>query len=118
LGGNGTLYIGENGAIWSDATYSESPRLIPEAKMQSFKRPPKTIPRVAKSDPYLEWIAACKGGPVPGSNFEYAGPLTETVLLGNLAIRLRKKIHWDAERMQCWQLPEADRWIRKNYRVF
>ena len=42
-----------------------------------------------------EWIDACKGGPSPLSNFDYAGPLTETVLLGTIAIRTGQKMNWD-----------------------
>jgi predicted dehydrogenase len=118
LRANGQLYIGDKATMWVDATYGESPRLIPEARMQSLKRPPKTIPRVPKSDPHLEWISACKGGPVPGSNFEYSGPLTEMVLLGNLAIRLGRKIEWDAARLECRNLPEAQRLIHPQYRLY
>jgi predicted dehydrogenase len=118
LDSNGVLYYGDKGVLWSNATYGESPRLIPETKMQTFKRPAKSIPRVPKSDSHLEWITACKGGPVPGSNFEYSGPLTEMVLIGNLAIRLGKKIQWDAKNMRCRNMPEAERLIRAQYRIF
>ena len=61
-------------------------RIIPESRMKDYKRPEKTIPRIAGSHEQ-NWINACKGGPAACSNFEYAGPLTETVLLGNVAIR-------------------------------
>jgi predicted dehydrogenase len=119
LGGNGALYIGDKGVIWADATYAETgPQIFPDTLSKEFKRPPKTIPRVPKADPYLEWIAGCKGGPIPGSNFEHSGPLTEMVLLGNLAIRLGQKVDWDAARMQCRNLPEAERLIRSQYRMF
>ena len=100
------------------SSYCEGPRLIPETKMQAFKRPEKTIPRVPDGDPYKEWITACKGGPMPGSNFDHSGPLTEMVLLGNLAIRLKKKIEWDGPNMKPTNAPEAQRLIRKQYRVF
>jgi len=116
--GGGQILIGDNGAIMDTSSYCESPRLIPEARMREFKRPEKTIPRVPDGDPYKEWIAGCKGGPMPGSNFDHSGPLTEMVLLGNLAIRLKKKIEWDGPNMKPTNAPEAQRLIRKPYRVF
>jgi len=89
--------------------------------MKAFTdRPARTIQRVPKSNPHLEWIAACKGqGPAPGSNFvDHSVDLTEFVLLGNVAIRAGKKIEWDSANMTCTNLPEADRFIRKSYRVY
>jgi len=116
----GALYIGDQGTNLDATEKCESPRIIPESKMREFlpKRPPKTIPRVLKGNPHSEWILACKGGPQPGSCFDYAGPLAETVLLGNVAIRSRKKIEWDPEKLTCPNAPEADRFVRIRYRVF
>ena len=118
LSSGGQILIGDHGTIMDTSDYCESPRIIPETKMREFKRPPQTIPRVPKSDPYLEWINACKGGPMCGSNFDHAGPLTEMVVLGNVAIRHGKKIQWDHARMRCTNVPEADRFLRRNYRTF
>ena len=114
----GQLLIGDKGSIMDTSDYCTGPRLIPEARMQTFKRPPKTIPRIPGGDPYKEWIAGCKGGPLPGSNFDHAGPLTEMVLLGNLAIRLGKKIEWDGPNMKPLNAPEAEKLIRKPYRIY
>lgn len=116
----GALYRGDKGAILSQGDYGESPRLIPESRMQDFKRPPKRIPRVPKSNPHLEWIAACKGvGPAPGSNIvDYSADLTELVSLGNVAIRVGKPIQWDPVRGVCVGMPEADRFLHKSYRLF
>jgi predicted dehydrogenase len=115
----GYLCYGDKGVIYDGTEKCSSPRIIPETQMRQFlpKRPPKTIPRV-KDGPQKEWVAACKGGPLPGSNFEYAGPLTEMVLLGNLAKRVGRKITWDAEALKCPNAPEADRFIREPFRVF
>jgi len=118
LPGGGQIWIGDKGVIMDTTDYCESPRLVPESKMQSFQRPPKTIPRVPHGDSYQEWISACKGGPMCGSNFDHSGPLTEMVVLGNLAIRCGKKIQWDHARMRCTNVPEANRLLRRNYRVF
>ena len=115
----GSIYRGDKGAMLVLGDYSETPRLIPEASMKAFKRPPKTIPRVPKSDPYLEWTTACHGGLAPGSNIvDHAADLTEFVSLGNVAIRLNRPIQWDPVAGVCVGLPEADRLINKNYRVF
>jgi hypothetical protein len=75
---------------------------------------PRTIRRVPNED--AEWIEACKGGPKALSSFDYSGPLTEMVLLGNLAVRLGKPIQWDAQSLKATNAPEADQLIRRSYR--
>jgi hypothetical protein len=92
-------------------------RIIPEAKMQELapSLPAKTIPRVPGGH-FAEWLAGVKGGPVPGSNFGYSGPFTEAVLLANVAIRSRRRIEWDAAKMQVTNLPEANQFVTKEYR--
>jgi len=112
-GNGGVLFAGEKGKLICGC-YGKGPRLIPETQMQQYHRPPKTIPRSAGH--HADWLAACKGGKPASSNFDYAGPLTETVLLGNVAIRVRKKIYWDVEKMKCTNLPAADEFIRREYR--
>jgi predicted dehydrogenase len=116
----GQLLIGDKGTIMDTSDYCRSPRLIPEQAMKDFlpNRPEKTIPRVPDGNPYQEWIAACKGGPAAGSNVDHSGPLTEMTLLGNLAIRLGKRIEWDGKQMLCTNVPEANELVRKNYRIF
>ena len=82
MGTNGTLFVGDKGKILDG-------RIIPESKQKEYAMPEKTI----KSSPghYQEWIAACKGGEPAGSCFDWAGPLTEVVLLGNIALRVELK---------------------------
>lgn len=79
-----------------------------------FADVPKTIARVENED--AEWLAAIKGGPKALSSFDYAGPFTEMVLLGNLAVRLGKTITWNSQRMRADNAPEADALIRTEYR--
>jgi hypothetical protein len=86
----------------------------PGRRIEQFAEVPKTIRRVSNED--VEWLEACKGGPKPLSSFDYAGPLTEMVLLGNLAVRLGKKIEWDAGALKATNAPEADELIRRDYR--
>ena len=63
----------------------EHPRLIPESADKAYQRPPKTLPRSIGH--YKEWVQACKTGSPTRSNFDFAGPLTEAVLLGSVCIR-------------------------------
>ena len=117
----GSIYYGDKGILTNFEDYNASPRLIPEERMKNFTdRPARTIPRVPKSNSYLEWINACKGlGPAPGSNFvDHSCDLTEFVLLGNVAIRAGQPLDWDAANMTCRNLPAADRFLRKSYRVY
>jgi len=109
----GVLLVGDKGKILSGHN-GESPRLIPESKMEAYERPAETIPRSIGH--YKEWIEACKGGKAACSNFDYAGPLTETVLLGNLAIRAGKKLYWDRLNMKVTNMPEANEYISRQYR--
>src|SRR6185295_11560293 len=91
--------------------------LLPESKMKDYVAPPATIPRVPGNDSHKEWIRACKGGPAASSNFDVAGPFSETVLLGNLVLRVGRKIEWDSKHMRVTNAPDADRFIRKQYRA-
>lgn len=116
---SGMVMYGDKGTLLSFGSIPSSPRIIPEEKMKEFakNKPPKTLPRAPKGH-YQEWIAACKGGQATGSTFDYSGPLSEMVLLGNLAIRTGKPVSWDAEKLLCTNVPEANRFVRKTYRAF
>jgi len=65
---------------------------------------------------YLEWIRACKGGPRAISNFDVSGPVTEVVLLGNVAIRVGHAIEWDSTRLEVTNCKEGSRLLRTDYR--
>lgn len=110
----GVLFIGDKGVLMSGHN-GESPRLIPETKMREYKRPPKTIPRV-KGNHHKDWLRACKSGKPACSNFDYAGPLTEVVLLGNVAIRTGEKLYWDGPNMKVTNVDKANEYIRREYR--
>jgi hypothetical protein len=87
---------------------------MPGRRGEQFADVQKTIRRVPSED--AEWLEACRGGPKPLSCFDYAGPLTEMVLLGNLAVRLGKKIEWDAGALKATNALEADELIRRRCR--
>ena len=84
----------------------QTPFLLPDKLAKSYKQPAPTLPR--SPGHHREWIDACKGGAPSGTEFGYAARLTELALLGVLAIRSGKKIHWDAKSMCAKGLPEAD----------
>jgi len=109
----GALLVGDKGKIMT-GTYGNGVRLIPEKKMKAMKRPKVEYPK--SPGHHAEWLEACKGGPAAGSNFDYAGRLTETVLLGNVALRAGKPIEWDAENMKVANVPGAERFITRAYR--
>ncbi len=113
----GQLYYGDKAVIMT-GSYANGCRMIPEAKMKEFapNRPPKSIPRSIGH--FKEWIEACKGGKPAGSNFDYAGPLTEVVLLGNLAIRAGKKIECDPVKRTVLNIPEDHEFYRPKFRKF
>lgn len=111
----GALFKGTKGTIMC-GVYGNSPRIIPEAKMQAAERPEKTIPRVRGSHEQ-DWIRACKSGEPAGADFSYSGPLTEVCCLGNIAQRADTRIEWDAENMKVTNLPDANKYIRTEYRT-
>jgi predicted dehydrogenase len=97
-GNEGLLFIGDRGKILCRFSGGR-PRLIPEAKMNSYKQPPKTLPRSPGNE--REWLDACKGGKVkPGGNFEFSGLVTETLLLGNAAVQSGQKLKWDRSNLK------------------
>jgi len=109
----GIYFVGDKGVILVGG-WAESPRIIPESKMKTYKRPPESIPRV--NGHHRDWIDACKGGDPASSNFDYAGPMTESILLGNVALRTGKKIYWDSPTLKAVNLPEADQFIKPAFR--
>jgi predicted dehydrogenase len=112
-GGNGTLFMGEKGVI-SCAGWGGSPRIFPMSLHESYERPAETLRR--SKGHHRDWIDACKGGPPAGSNFEYGARLTEIILLGNVALRTGKKLWWDAANLKASNAPEADHFIKEDYR--
>jgi predicted dehydrogenase len=113
---DGTLLIGSKATVIAD-TYYDSIRVIPEAKMKELapSLPAKTIPRVAGGH-FAEWLRACKGGVPAGSNFEYSSRLTESVIIGNIAVRARRRIEWDSAALKVTNLPSANEFVTTQYR--
>jgi predicted dehydrogenase len=115
---SGTIFVGDKGKMWCE-TYSESPRLIPESAMAAFQRPAKTLPRVpgGRAGHEKNWLDAIRQNGQAVSNFDYAGPFTEVVLLGNVALRFPgTRLMWDAKNLKVTNLPEADQYVNHQYR--
>jgi len=110
----GAIYVGSKGKIVTGSHGASGCRLIPETAMQVYEKPAKTIPR--SPGHHKEWLDACKGGAPALSNFDFAGPMTETVLLGNIALLTGKKLYWDAEKMKITNDEEANQYLHRTYR--
>ncbi len=102
----GVLYIGDKGKMVFE-------KIIDPALAEKAASVPKTLPR--REGTWVEWLAACKGGERAGCDFEWSGPLTEFVLLGNLALRTGKQLNYDAAAMRITNVPEADALLRQPY---
>ena len=110
----GVIFKGSKGTLMC-GVLGDSPRLIPETAMHAFVRPPKTLPR-PKGSHEMHWVDAAKAGVQPGAHFGYSGPLTEICLLGNIAKRVDTRIEWDAKNFKFTNHPDADRYLRTEYR--
>ena len=116
--GFGQVFVGTEGVIFfNDAYCSSAPILFPES-LKAKSREIKPVYDRVKGGPTQELCRAVRGdGPKPVSNFEdHAGPLTEMVLAGNLAVRFGKKIDWDMKNMEARGLPEVKPMLKRIYR--
>ena len=111
---DGVLYVGDRGKIMHKS-HGGKPTLLPMSRMNDFQRPDETLPRI-KGSHEQNWIDACKGGAPACSNFNYSGPLTEVVLLGNLAIRTEGHLLWDGPNMRVTNNEAANQFVRREYR--
>lgn len=105
---DGTLIIGDKGMLLNH-------RLLPEAKLKEFGKPPQKLER--SPGHYQEWINACKGGKPAGSNFvDHAGRLAAVVLMGNVAIRTQEKLYWDDKTLRFKNSDAANEQFNPPYR--
>jgi hypothetical protein len=111
----GGVVIGDKGKMVYGSHGASHVRLIPQAKMDAYKKPDKTIPRVREH--HWDWLQAIRNGKKSGSDFSYGGPLTEVALLGVIAIKLAgKKLEWDAKAGRFKNAPEANQYLNPPYR--
>lgn len=134
----GVIFVGDKGKIMCGC-YAANPKLLPTSKMEGFNEPEQVLKRV-EGNHQTSWVAACKAGDnsLASSSFDYAGPLTETILMGNLAIRSldikelvpgkdpnrpnsyiftgNKKLLWDGENMKITNYEPANQFVKRQYR--
>jgi predicted dehydrogenase len=114
MSSSGSLLIGEKGKLYSPNDYGRVYHLLPEEKFADYQKPEQRLPR--SKGHFEEFADACRGGSPAMSNFGYAGRLTETILLGNVAMRAEQKIDWDAKTMEITNLPSANQFTHRSYR--
>jgi predicted dehydrogenase len=117
LKSNGSLWVGDQGTLYVPDYWGEG-KFLPPRSFEGLATAAPVLPRLPRGldDHYREWLAAAKGEGEALAGFDYAGPLTEMVLLGNLALRVGKKIEWDAEKLRAKGCPEAEHFIHAEYR--
>src|SRR5271167_1016059 len=112
--GEGLLFIGDKGTILCSFNGGH-PALIPESAMKAYKQPPKTLPRSPGNE--REWLDACKGGKTkPGANFEFSAMVTETLQLGNIAVRTGESLNWDRSNLKITNVASAQQYVQPERR--
>lgn len=111
----GVIFVGDKGKLMCGC-YGLRPELIPMSRMREYQKPAPTLPRIETSHE-MNWVEACKGLTEPTAPFEYSGPFTEMVLMGNLCLfRPGEKILWDGDNMKCVNIPEVNAYVNPPYR--
>jgi predicted dehydrogenase len=115
----GSLVVGSKGSLLTRTWHGgENEKdmfvLLPRKQFEGYQPPPRSVPRVASH--HHEWVAACRGEGKTLSNFGYAAVLTESLLIGDLALRVGKDIEWDSAKMTATNAPEAQRFVRPEFR--
>jgi hypothetical protein len=88
--------------------------LLPESRHKEYKLPPQLLTR--SPGHHRDWIRACKGGEPSCSNFSIAGPFTEWIVLGSVALHFDGKLEWDSAKMRFTNNSEANQYIKPKYR--
>ncbi len=113
----GNIFRGTKATMVVSGDYGNSPRIVPHARMKEIGKPPEMLER--SPGHYKEWVMAARGEKsidYPKSNFHYAGPMSETILLGNVALRVGRRLDWDGPNMRITNVPEANEFVSKTYR--
>jgi predicted dehydrogenase len=106
----GSVFIGTKGVML--LPHVAKPQLYPDATFKDYTRPPMN-----SNDHWKQFAEACRGNGKTAANFDYAGPLTETVLLGGVATRYpNTTLEWDGPNLKFTNVAEANQWLRRTYR--
>ena len=114
----GVIFLGDKGVLICGC-YGLSPRVFPEERRRDLPKTPQTLARIPGGIEGHEknWVRSCKGGAPASSNFDYSGPLTEMVLMGNLAVRFpNRQLLWDGPNLQVTNDKDANAYVRRKYR--
>src|SRR5215472_6296900 len=111
----GALLVGTKGKLLHE-TYGARPRLLPKSLHDSFGKPPQKLPRIPGEAHEMNWVDAAKGKTEASCPFEYAARLTEVMLLGVVALKAGKRISYDGPNMRVTDLPQANDYLRREYR--
>jgi predicted dehydrogenase len=117
-GDGGSVFIGDIGVLICGC-YGRNPRVFPQEKMRELPKTPQKIERVPGGLEGHEknWVRACKEGKPASTPFDYAGPLSEMVLMGNLAVRFpNRQLLWNGEKMEVTNDKDANACVRRQYR--
>ena len=107
---NGIILVGEKGTLLCE--HGGMPKLLPDAKFKDY-----ALPQLPDQDHYLAWTNAIRGEGTTTSNFDYAGPLTETVLLGTIASRFPgEQLEWDSANLKFTNVAKANDYVKQPYR--
>ena len=114
--GGGGVFVGDTGWLTYE-TYGNQPKVYPEAAAARADQVPKSLPRIDVSHE-ANWASACKGNGTASSPFDYAARLTETMLLGVVALRAgqSQKILYDGPGMRVTNIADANQWLTREYR--
>lgn len=119
---SGMMFIGTEGVVFEGDAYCRAPKIFPEARAADIVGKGAIALTETRSthpgNPQLEWASAIVNGGKPSSNFDYAAPLAEFVLLGNLALRSGQTVQWDAKQMKVTNVAAANQFVeRPAYRA-
>ncbi|MGA2621416.1 MAG: Gfo/Idh/MocA family oxidoreductase [Thermoguttaceae bacterium] len=112
----GAVVLGDKGTIMYGSHGAGGVRIIPESKMQAYKRPAQKLPQAPEH--HQDWLQAIRKGKKAGSDFSYGGPLTEIAMLGVIASKMPgTKLEWDGEAMRFTNSPAANALVNPPYRT-
>jgi predicted dehydrogenase len=118
LADNGAIVVGTEGTLSSVEWTGGDWVLLPEGRFRDYQPPRPSLPRAPGQSHHQEWLRACRGGPPAFCRFDgFAADLTETMLVATLALRLGRKVVWDAEALEARGCPEAAPFIKRPYRT-
>ena len=110
----GLLFVGDRGKILA-GFQGQAPRLLPKSSMDAFQPPPRTLPRPEAE--LEQWVRACRGTTPSDASFTNVAAISETILIGTIALRVEKKLRWDGAAGRFIDAPEADALATRAYRT-